>query len=95
MATLDEARAVIAQAISKISFQRMDPATTPAQLAALDAALNTLQPQLQQIEMAQLDQAAAAVDAAAAGLRSVTQDARLDTLAQLKQELQGLLARIA
>src|SRR5215470_15793870 len=94
MATLAEARAVVAQALSKITSQRMDPATTPDQLAALDAALDKLEPQLRQIEMAQLDQSAAAVDAAVAGLQSVTEDARLDTLGQLKQQLQTLLQQL-
>lgn len=94
MPTLDDARAAVTAAIGKISFQRTDPATTPAQLAALDAALDKLEPIQNQIEAMQLDQAAAAVTAAADGLRAVTDDARLDTFAQLKGQLGVLLQQL-
>ena len=94
MATLTEARAIVAKAINKITAQRVDPATTLEQLRALDAALDKLEPQLQQIEMATLDQSAAAVNDAVTALQSVTGDARLDTVAQLGQQLQELLRQL-
>ena len=94
MATFDDARDVVSAAIEKISFQRADPATTPEQLAALDAALDKLEPVQNRIEAMQLDQAAAAVTVAVDGLRAITEDARLDTFAQLKEQLGSLLQRL-
>jgi lysozyme family protein len=91
MTTLADARSIVTAAIGKISAQRADPATTPAQLAGLDAALQTLLPALHAIERMQLDQAANAVAAATAALRAVTASAELDTLGQLKQEVSALL----
>jgi lysozyme family protein len=94
MTTLADARAAVANAISKISEQRMDPATTSEQLTALYAALNTLLPKLHQIEIAGLDEAANAVAAAVTGLQAVIDDAKLDTLSQLKQQLGALAAKL-
>lgn len=94
MMTLDDARAAVTAAIEKVSFERANPATTPAQFTALDAALDELVPIQNQIEAMQLDQAAAAVTVVVDGLRAVTDDARLDTLAQLKGQLGALLQQL-
>jgi hypothetical protein len=94
MTTLADARNAIASAMSKIAEQRMNPATTTTQDAALVDAMTQLLPKLNQIEIAQLDESAAAVAAATAGLQTVIDDTRLDTLSQLMGQLRTLRRRL-